>query len=87
MEGAGFKGVSVDSYESSVRVGGGLELDACVDFLLQLGPAAAAMRQADATLSSAIRNSVSEAVSPFWQGDGLQMDAAVWVVSAERTQT
>ena len=87
MEGAGFEGVSVDSYESSLRVGGGLELDACVDFLLQLGPAAAAMRQADATLSSAIRNSVSEAVSPFWQGDGLQMDAAVWVVSAERTQT
>ena len=47
MEGAGFEGVSVDSYETAVNVGGGLDLEACVDFVLQLGPAAAAMRQAD----------------------------------------
>ena len=87
MEGAGFEGVSVDSHETSVRVGGGLEFEACVEFVLQLGPAAAAIRQADATLSSAIRNSVSEAVRPFWHGDGLQMDAAVWVVSGERAQS
>ena len=86
MEGAGFQAVSAESHETPVIVGGGLELEACVEFLLQLGPAAAAMREADATLSSAIRNSVTEAVSPFWHGDGLQMDAAVWVVSGERAR-
>ena len=84
LEEAGFEDVFVDSHEETLTVGAELDLEACVDFLLQMGPAAAALRVADPELASTIRNSVKEAVEPYWQGSGLRMDAAVWLVGGRR---
>ncbi len=84
LESAGFEDVSVESHVATLTVGAGLEFDACVDFLLQMGPAAAALRAADEGLASTIRNAVKEAVEPYWQDSSLRMDAAVWLVGGRR---
>ena len=84
LEGAGFEGVVVDAHESTLTVGAGLALDGCVDFLLQMGPAAAALREASPDLASAIRDSVKQAVEPYWRDGSLRMDAAVWLVGAQK---
>ena len=84
LESAGFGSVTVDSYETTLTVGDGLDLEACVDFLLQMGPAAAALRVAEPDLASVIRNAVTQAVEPYWHDARLKMDAAVWLVEAGR---
>ena len=84
LESAGFASVSVNSYETTLTVGDGLDLEACVDFLLQMGPAAAALRVAEPDLASVIRNAVTQAVEPYWHDARLKMDAAVWLVEAGR---
>lgn len=81
---AGFENVSHEPYPCRVAVGRGLGREAVLEFLVQMGPAGAAMREAEPEVQQRIRNSVAEAVSPYLkEGEGMVMDAAVWLFSAE----
>ncbi|MAI78696.1 MAG: SAM-dependent methyltransferase [Deltaproteobacteria bacterium] len=81
---AGFQGISIISHEQPVVVGRGLGLQGALDFLLQMGPAGAALREASPELASSISLSVREAIEPYLKDEGVVMGSAVWLVGAQR---
>lgn len=82
LERAGFTEIVFDSLRRSVIVGGGGDVDRAVDFVLQMGPTGAALRDADADVLPRVREAVRAALEPFATEDGIRMDAAAWIVSA-----
>lgn len=85
LEGAGFAGVAFESLNEKLSVAGGHDLDAAVDVLLQLGPAAALLRDASEDVRVKIAPAVRTALAPYFTpGDGLRMDSAAWIVTAQR---
>lgn len=85
LEGAGFHDVEIGPVEIGLQVGGGGGVEAAVDFLLSIGPAAALLREADASTRQAAAEAVGEAIRPFLEGRDVVMDGAVWVVTARRS--
>lgn len=84
---AGFEDVGFESLESELAVGGTGSLDDAVDFLLQMGPAAAALRQAESPAVETVRAAVRESVAPYYvEGPepGVRMSCACWIVTARR---
>lgn len=83
LAGAGFRDVALESVRMTLTVGGGRELDETVDFLLRMGPAARALREADdPELTPLVAAAVREALAPYQTADGVKMDSASWVVTA-----
>lgn len=82
LERAGFAEIAFDALRRSVIVGGGGDVDQAVDFVLQMGPTGAALRDAGADTLPRVRDSVRAALEPFATEDGIRMDAAAWIVSA-----
>ena len=85
LEAAGFEAVRHESYENRVVVGRGLGGEQILDFLVQMGPAGAAMREAPPELQQRIRASVAEAVQPLIGDEGMVADAATWIVHAQKS--
>lgn len=83
LEGAGFADVDIRSIEQDVPVAAGLPLDEAVEFMLEMGPAGAAMRDVeDEAVRDAVRTSVREVLQDFARPDGIWLGAAVWGVDA-----
>lgn len=84
LERAGFTRVEHEPVDRELSVAGGRSLDETVDFLLQLGPASAALRAAQAgpELVERVRADLREAVAPFDGPGGVRMGSAVWIVTA-----
>lgn len=83
LESAGFEQVTLEPVERPLWIGGGGSLGAAVTFLLEVGPAAAALREAGPekrkTVASAVREVICDRATP----SGVVMDAAVWIVTAQ----
>ena len=88
VTGGGFEAFEAAPVERKLAVGAGRALDEIVAFLVQLGPAGAALRNAgnDPALIDAVRASVREAVEPDFDGHAVVMEAAAWVVTARRPE-
>jgi SAM-dependent methyltransferase len=84
LEKAGFEDVEVESMERDLLVGGGSSLDETVEFLLQMGPAGAALREAGADVRARAAVAVREAVEPFATAEGIRMPSASWRFGARR---
>ena len=84
LERAGFTGVGIDDHRPTLTVGGRGGLDRAVDFMLQMGPAGVALREAPAELRAAAADAVRKAVAPYSTPDGLRMPSAAWLVTAAR---
>ncbi len=82
LEGAGFEQVALESFERRLRLAGGLGLEGAVDFAQQLGPAASALREADAEVREAAAAAIRDALAPFETPDGVELGAAAWLVTA-----
>jgi SAM-dependent methyltransferase len=76
---AGFAGVVRDDVRETLRLGGG-DLDAAVDFALEIGPASAALREADAgpELRARVAAAVRDALAPFAAGGAVRLPSAAW---------
>lgn len=79
---AGFSAVAIDGRDETLSIGGGGSIDAAVEFLVQMGPTGSALRQAGPSAESRVRAAVKEAVTPFFDADGVRMSSAVWFVRA-----
>ena len=79
---AGFEQISHESLERDLLVGGGRSLDETVSFVIQLGPAGAALRDADDALRSKVAVEVRSALEPYSDGSGVRMPFAAWIVNA-----
>ena len=84
LQDAGFGSVAVEGMERELLVGGGASLDDTVGFLLQMGPAGAALREADDDLRAKAADAVREAITPFQGDEGVRMPAAAWLFQATR---
>jgi SAM-dependent methyltransferase len=81
---SGFLNIRHESLERDLLIGGGRSLDDTVEFLAQLGPAGAALREASAELRSNVMNEIHDSIKPFHEEAGVRMPSATWIVSAER---
>lgn len=84
MEAAGWRDVSVARFEIPFASGGGGTLDETVDFMMEMGPAAPALREADSATRTRVRQAVYEAMKPYEKNGGVLMDAAAWIFTAQR---
>ena len=83
LEAAGFADVAIDPCESELAVGGvGGNLEQAVELVMQLGPLAAALREADADLRLRVAASVREAIAPYATPAGVKLGSAAWIVRA-----
>lgn len=81
---AGFQEIGFESVKRDLLLGGGQSLDDTVRFVLQLGPAGAALRDATDEVRGKVITEVRAALEPFHEGSGVRMQASTWVVSARR---
>jgi SAM-dependent methyltransferase len=81
LDAAGFVAVDIQPHEDTITPAG--TLDAAVEFLLQIGPAAAALREApDPALRPRVAEAVRAALAPSAEAAGLRMRGAAWLVAA-----
>ena len=81
---AGFVDVAVEGLEDRLLVAGGSAFDRTVEFVLDLGPLGALLREADQSTRSTVREAVAEVLKPYANSAGVEMPCAVWIVSARR---
>ncbi len=81
----GFNQVSIEGSIKEVRIGAGYDLDVAVDFLYQMGPAAAAIRRAgQPEKRRVLLDALREAVAPYQTPQGVHLQAAAWIVTGCR---
>ncbi len=83
LDAGGFTDIALEPVRMPLLLGAGRSLDETVDFMLQMGFTARALREAgDPTLVSRVHAAVREALAPYATADGMRMDSASWVVTA-----
>lgn len=85
LESAGFVHVRHEPIDELLHIGPGATFDNVISLLLRIGPAGAALREANAgpELVAAVRASIREAITPFDTGNGVRMPSASWLVTAQ----
>jgi SAM-dependent methyltransferase len=81
---AGLAEVEIVATDLPVSLGDARSLDEAADFLMEVGPAARAIRAAGGAGTDAVRASIREALTPYATDAGVLMDGAIWVVTARR---
>jgi ubiquinone/menaquinone biosynthesis C-methylase UbiE len=84
LSGAGFTDVRFDPVDEMLTVGGSTDLDRAVRFLLDLGPTARLLRDADPGVLPAVTAAIRDALEPYHGPEGVRMSGAVWIVTARR---
>jgi SAM-dependent methyltransferase len=79
---AGWRDVAYAPFERPIAIGGD-KLEDAVEFMMEMGPAAQALRDADDATRHQVRESLAEAMSPHLRPGGVQMDSAAWVFTAK----
>jgi len=85
LAGAGFSDIAIAGHEAELTLAGGGDLEQVVDFVLQLGPAGQAMREAEPGTRAGAREAVQEALGPHLTPDGVRLASATWIVSASNS--
>jgi SAM-dependent methyltransferase len=84
LTGAGFTDVGVNAVDETLTVGGTTDLDRAVRFLLDLGPTARVLREADPAVLPAVTAAIREALRPYHGPEGVRMTGAAWIATARR---
>ena len=79
---AGYQKIEIEPVDVELRITRPLE--EILEFLLHIGPAAAAIRASDPGKIEPIRDTLRERVKPWTTPEGVAMTAAVWVVTASK---
>ncbi|HXJ35422.1 MAG TPA: class I SAM-dependent methyltransferase [Candidatus Eisenbacteria bacterium] len=78
---AGLRDIVFEAFTPTVEIGGG-SVDDAVEFVLQLGPTAAILREAPADALAKVAASMREALAPYATPRGVVMSSAAWIVTA-----
>ncbi|MFP5414745.1 MAG: methyltransferase domain-containing protein [Gammaproteobacteria bacterium] len=84
LNAAGLSSIDIRKHDAPCVIGGGGDLDACADFLFNVGPLSRALMSADFNeqKKAAIRASVCDVLKPYLTSAGVVMPCAVWIVTA-----
>ena len=84
---AGWTDIEITSEHASILVGGGGSVDDTVEFLRTATQGRTMLAGADAATASRALASLRAALTPYADGDGVHLGAAVWLVQAEAPDT
>ncbi|MDP6978906.1 MAG: hypothetical protein QF570_09940 [Myxococcota bacterium] len=79
---AAFRDVSIDGFETTIDVAAAGSLDDAVQFMSEMGPAGAMLRDASPEVAEAARGSIRDVLAKHDQGGRIDLAATVWFVSA-----
>jgi SAM-dependent methyltransferase len=82
LDGAGYADVNLEGRDIEMTLGGGLPLDAAVEFTVEHGPLRRVLAAATPETRAAARDRVATALSRYDGPSGVRMPAAVWIVTA-----
>jgi SAM-dependent methyltransferase len=80
LGGAGFEDVRVGSFTGELSVGRGLGLEEIVDFLKEMGPAGAALRESSDAVRSAVTRTMREVLEPHYRDEAVVLEFGAWIV-------
>jgi ubiquinone/menaquinone biosynthesis C-methylase UbiE len=83
LESAGFSAIRTDPSEIPMQIGGANTLEDAVDFMLEIGPAARFVSEADPALRSSFRDALSRWVAAYACAQGVWMPARTLIVTAQ----
>lgn len=84
LDAAGFSNVEIDDVQMPILLGGGLNVDAAVEFLAEGGMGKRFLANADDEARARALEAVHAAFEPFVTPEGVRMGSAVWIVCATR---
>jgi SAM-dependent methyltransferase len=84
LSGAGWHDVAWGPLERQLVVGGGADLETAAEFLLGLGPVGRSIGEADEATVATVKRAIMDSIAPFESADGVHMDSAAWVFTANR---
>ncbi len=83
LDGAGYRDVQIDPVDEELTIGGGAAIDETVAFMLQMGPTAVLLRNAnDPSLEARVADAIRDALGPYVTPAGIRMQSASWIVTA-----
>jgi SAM-dependent methyltransferase len=82
LRAAGYADVDIRGHDTEMIVGGGLTLDAAVEFTVHHGPLRRVLTAATPEMRAAAADRVADALSRYDGPTGVRMPAAVWIVTA-----
>ncbi|MCG8588547.1 MAG: methyltransferase domain-containing protein [Proteobacteria bacterium] len=86
LEAGGWEQIEIEGRRLTMQIGGPVALDASVAFTLQMGPVGSALRDSPPAVMEKAATAVRKALLPYAGDDGVQMEGAVWCVSARGTR-
>jgi SAM-dependent methyltransferase len=84
LSGAGFTAVAVEDCSVQLLLSAGSDLDPAVTFLMQLGPTAAALRDAGDDVRQRVASSLRQLLVRYETADGVRMPAKAWIATARQ---
>ncbi len=81
---AGFEAIEIDTFTTSMLLGGGGTLNETVDFLVASGSGRALLDDAPADARRAAISSVRDTLAPLVDDDGIRLGAAAWIATAHK---
>lgn len=85
LDQAGFEQVSLEAVETKLCIAGGGGVEEAARFLLEgVGPTSQALRDASEHALAVVGRSLREALEAYLTPRGVEMGAAVWIVTASR---
>lgn len=81
---AGFTDVGFEDLRATLTIGGGGDAQQSAAFAMEIGPAAATLRDADPAVRSRVQDAIAEAFRPFTGPDGVALPGAAWIVTARQ---
>ncbi len=79
---AGFTGIALEPCNLTLDVAIGQGLEAAVQGVAQIGPAARALTDQPPDIVAAATQSIREALTPYLKGNSVPLAAAIWMVTA-----
>ena len=81
---AGFESVRATSHDSFMNLPGKGDVDEAARFMLEIGPAARAVRESNIDDPSQLREAIAQALVPYKDGDAIVIGAGMWIYQASR---
>ena len=86
LESAGFRDVTLQSYETDMSLGGATGIEGAVEFLLAIGPVASLLRESDEATRTRVAGAIHKALAPHEDGNSVNLPSATWIVQAQANQ-
>lgn len=82
---AGYSSITITSTRPTMRFGHGLDRDRVADFFIDAGPVSRLLTEASPEQVGVVRQAITEAIMPHYDGDTVNLNASCWIVTASHS--